>query len=344
MNMKAGLPKLTGMAGREYFERFCEQAGHYIRSKHPQRKIWAVFRHTLLIGVGFVIMYSILYMISNAFRPPEENFDPSVIWIPKSPTLSNFRDALEVLNINELLGNTLAVTLGTTLIQVVVCLLVGYGFARFRFKGCKILFGLVILTIIVPPQNLSTSLYSNFRYFDFLGILRYLEKVTDGAVKPINLIGTYWVSWLPALTGTGLRSGLYIYMYRQYFIGIPKELEEASAIDGCGPYSTFARIMLPNTKNIVITVFLFSIVWNWNDFYTPAMYMQNMPTLARALSEFQSNLQMIASIGGANMDPIVVLTRIQAACLLAILPLLILYIFTQRYFTESIENTGITGI
>ncbi len=329
---------------RHAIDSFIDKARHYIRSKHPQRKIWAVFRHTLLIGIGFVIMYSILYMISNAFRPPSENFDPSVIWIPKSPTLSNFKDALEVLQLEKIMGNTLAITIGTTFIQVIVCLFVGYGFARFRFKGNKLLFGLVILTIIIPPQTLATSMYSKYRYFDLLGIFGLLENITGGAIQRPNLIGNYWAAWLPALTGMGLRSGLYIYMYRQYFLGMPRELDEAAAIDGCGPYSTFLRIMVPNTKNIVITVFLFAIVWNWNDYYTPALYMQGKPTLATSLSEFQNNLQMLANVGGANVDPIVVLTRIQAACLIAILPLLILYIFTQKYFTESIENTGITGI
>lgn len=317
---------------------------HYVRSKHPQRKVWAVVRHAFLVGVGFTILYPVLYMISNAFKPQLENYDPSVIWIPKSPTFQNFRDALTVLDLGGIINDTLAVTLVTTIIQVVICLVVGYGFARFKFRFNNILFALVLLTIIVPPQNIGTSLYSSYRFFDLFGILGALEGITNGAIAPINLIGTYWVSWLPALFGVGLRSGLYIYIYRQYFLGIPRELEEASAIDGCGPYSTFMRIMVPNTKNIVITVFLFSIVWNWNDFYTPAMYMQSKTTLATALSQFQSNLQMLSTIGGANVDPIVVLTRIQAAALLAILPLLVLYIITQRYFTESIENTGITGI
>jgi len=342
--MKTLLLRPTYNNGKDYAAQLVDNARYFIRSKHPQRKVWAVFRHALLIGVSFVILYPLLFMVSNAFRPPAENFDPSVIWIPKSPTLSNFADALEVLQPQELIGNTLAVTFGTSVIQAVICLVVGYGFARFRFKGRGILFALVILTIIVPPQNLATSIYASFRYFDFLGILSFLGRITNGAVKPINLIGSYWVSWLPALTGAGLRSGLYIYMYRQYFTGVPKELEEAAEIDGCGPYGIFTRIMVPNAKNIILAVFLFSIVWNWNDFYTPAMYMQNKPTLAKALSEFQSNLQMLSSVGGLNYDPIVVLTRIQAACLLAILPLLILYVFTQRYFTESIENTGITGI
>lgn len=306
------------------------------------KTLWAVFRGLLLAGISFVLLYPILYMLSNAFKPVAQNYDPSVIWIPKSLTLDNVYDALKVMDFLKTLMTTISVNILSAFLQVASCMVVGYGFARFRFKGRGLLFGLVLLTIIVPPQTLSSSLYFQYRYFDLFGLLQLFKKLS-GVGGPINLIGTNWAFYIPAALGMGLRSGLYIYIFRQFFRGMPLELEDAAYIDGCNPYSTFWRIMLPCSGGAILTVMLFSIVWQWNDFYTPAMFMANRYTIATALAAFQQNLSSLSNVGGLNTDPYIVSTRIQAACLISILPLLIMYLFTQKYFTESIERTGISN-
>ncbi len=312
--------------------------------RHGTAFLMRLFRLTLLASMSFVVLYPMLYMVSNAFKPYMQTYDPSVIWLPKSLTMENIQDAMAILDFNVSLPNTLLTAVVTAFMQVAMCLVVGYGFARFQFKGRKVMFLLVVLTMIVPQQAISTSLYTTYRYFDLFGLLRLMGFVTGGAVKPVNMIDSYWVFWLPAILGMGLRAGLYIFIYRQFFLSMPHELEEAAEIDGCTPVGTFMRVMLPNAGTVMLTVLLFALVWNWNDYYTPAMFMKNHVTLATALSMFQQNLQNLNTIGGNYTDTALIATRMQAACLLCIAPLLVLYAFTQKYFVESVERTGLTGM
>jgi len=302
-------------------------------------------RFALLLALSFVLIYPLLYMLSNAFKPFMQTYDPAVIWLPKSLTMENINDAVQILDFGKAALNTLQTAVVTSVIQVAACMVVGYGFARFNFRGSRIAFLLVVLTMIVPQQTISTSLYTTYRYFDPLGIMSLLSMVTKGAVENhLNLIDKPWLFWLPAMLGMGLRSGIYIFVYRQFFLSMPRELEEAAEIDGCNPVSTFWHVMLPNAGTVVLTVLLFALVWNWNDYYTPAMFMKNHNTLATALASFQSNLQNLGAIGGNYTDTALVATRMQAAGLLVIAPLLILYAFTQRFFVQSVERTGLTGM
>ncbi len=303
----------------------------FARSKRAAgRLFYGICRYALLVTMSFVVLYPLLYMLSNAFKPYMQTYDPAVIWIPKAFTMENIRDAVEILDMGTALVNSCLTAVVTSLIQVGVCLLIGYGFARFDFRLKKGLFPLVLLTMIVPQQTISTSLYTTYRYFGVFGV-------------EMPLIDSYWVFWLPALLGMGLRSGLYTFVYRQFFLGMPRELEEAAEIDGCNPVSTFLRVMLPNAGTVVVTVLLFALVWNWNDYYTPAMFMKNHYTLATALASFQSNLQNLSTVGGNYTDVALITTRMQAACLLCVAPLLILYLCMQKYFVESVERTGLTG-
>jgi multiple sugar transport system permease protein len=303
-----------------------------------------VIRHILLIGISFIILYPIMYMLSNAFKPVDQYYDPSVIWIPKSLTLNNFKIVLLVIDFGNVLKNTFVIAILPALIQTVVCMYVAYGLARFRFKGRRLIIALVILTIIVPSQTISTSLYASYRHMDLFGLIAWLGKITGGAVKVPNLIGTPWVTILPSILAVGFKGGLYIFIFLQFFSGIPKELQEAAAIDGCGSLNTFLKIIVPTTKNITLTVVLLSVVWNWNDYYTPAMFIRTKDTISTAMANFQKNLENLHNMGVSVEDIRTANTQIQAACLLSFIPLVILYIILQRYFTEGIENTGLTGL
>ncbi len=291
--------------------------------------VWPIFRTLILLGLSFVLLYPLLYMLSTAFRPVSEINDPSVIWIPKSLTLENFTTTIEAMNYFEALKNTMTVGVVSALFQTISCAVVGYGFARYRFREREILFALVLLTIIVPPQTIIIPSYENFRFFKIFGF-------------EFNLLDTVWTFWLPSLLGMGLRSGLYILVYRQFFRGIPKEIEEAAYIDGCGPLTTFVRVMAPNAKHAFVTVFLFSVVWHWNDYYLSAMFFNNNMPLAVALTRLRSGLTLMG-IGDEFGDPTTVRTYLQAGSLLVIGPMLALYLFLQKYFTESLERTGIVG-
>lgn len=284
--------------------------------------LWWLIRTALLFGLSFILVYPMLFMLSNAFKPVIENYDPSIIWIPKSLSLANFQNAIEVMQFPISLSNTITVNMVTALIQIFSCLIIGYGFARFKFTGKGLLFAMVLITIIVPQQTIASSLYKNF--------------------SDLKLINSNLLFYIPALLGIGLKSGLYIFVFRQFFRGIPKELDDAATVDGCGTFKIFYRIMLPNAMSALITVFLFSIVWQWSDFYGPAMFL-GKSTIATSLYNFTTNLSQLPGMANNIWDPFFVSTRIQAACLLSIAPLIIIYIFTQRYFVEGIERTGLVG-
>jgi multiple sugar transport system permease protein len=166
-----------------------------------------------------------------------------------------------------------------------------------------------------------------------------LQALT-GSQPSVNLINDPLAFYIPAALGVGIRSGLYIFIFRQFFRGVPKELEEAATVDGCGVFKTFLRIMVPNSGAAFLTVFLFSIVWYWNDFFQTSMLMTGRSTLAVALSSLRLSLRLQ---GVDIYDPFMLTTRLQAGALVTVLPLLIMYIVLQKYFTESVERTGIVG-
>ena len=315
----------------------------WLTSKRPPQIAVSILRHLFMIGVSYVVLYPLMYMVSNAFKPVSQFYDPSIVWIPKSLTLENFYIVSLVIDIWNVLKNTLIIEILPAFISSGICMMVGYGLARFDFPGKKLVLGGLILTIIVPQQTIATSLYSSFRYFDFLGILSALHKVIP-AIGPINLIGTPWVTILPSILGVGLKSGIFIFIYMQFFNGLPKELQEAAAIDGCGPFRTFLKIIVPTAKNINIAVLLLAIVWNWNDYYTPSMFIRTKDTIATAMAAFQRNLENLHNMGLGIGSIQTAQTQVQAACLIAIVPLVVLYIFLQKRFSEGIENSGLTGI
>ena len=305
------------------------------------RKIFSsVIRFALLAALAYQLLYPLLYMLSMALRRPEEAMDPSVIWVPKNFTLSNFTDALRVMDFWDALQNSMIIGVGCGLLDVLSCAFVAYGFARFKFRFSGLLFTLVILTLVVPVQTIILPLYADMKYFDAFGIMKLTSAVTGGP-DSISLVGSYWAFYLPSMLGMGLRSGLYIFIFRQFFKGMPNELEDAAYMDGCGPFKTFFTVMLPNAKNAIITVFLFSFVWHWNEFYMSNLLLGNLKkNFAIALSSLRVDLQSVVNVQTIS-DPLVIVTRIQAGALLAILPLFILYLVTQRYFTDSIEHVAI---
>lgn len=315
----------------------------FIRSHKVMQKLWAVGRQLFMLGISYVVLYPLLYMVSNAFKPVEQYYDPSVVWIPKSLTLENFKIVALVMDIGNVMKNTVIIELLPAVISAMVCMMIGYGLARFNFRGKRFVVACVILTIIVPQQTIASSLYSSFRYFDFLGILKFLHRFIP-AVDTLNLIGTPWVTILPSLLGVGLKSGIFIFIYMQFFTGLPKELQEAAAIDGCGEFRTFLKIIVPTAKNINIAVLLLAVVWNWNDYYTPSMFIRTKDTIATAMASFQANLENLHNMGVGVANIQTAQTQIQAACLITILPLVVLYIFLQKRFSEGIENSGLTGI
>lgn len=301
--------------------------------------VWAVARFVLMLSLAFIILYPVLFMLSMAFRQEVDVYDPTIVWVPKHLTLDNFRDVDKVVHFFTALKNTLVLTVFSSVLQVFTCALAGYGFARFRFKFKGLLFGAMIFTIVVPSQMVSLPNYILFKDVDFFGIIQAIK----GAPSGITLLETPACFFVLAAFGMGIRSGIFILIFQQFFRGMPVELEDAALVDGCGNLKTYFRIMLPNAKTVILVCFLFSFVWYWNDYYLTSIYCASFTTLSTALANLQTGLQQILGNGANAWDQYQIVTIQQACCLLTILPLVVIYVFTQKYFIQSVERTGIVG-
>ncbi|MBE6880469.1 MAG: carbohydrate ABC transporter permease [Ruminococcaceae bacterium] len=308
----------------------------YIFGRRIAEKVWPVFRFLILFGLGFVILYPLLYMLSTSIRPQIEMTDPSVMWIPKNVIFSNFVEVWQAINFPEVLLRTILINVVCSVLQVITCGITGYGFARFKFKGKGLMFGIVIFQIIVPVQVVLIPLYMQFRFFDVFGIIKLITGT------PLNLVSTPAALYLQALFCNGIRAGVFILLFRQFFRGLPKELEDAAYLDGCGPVKTFVKVMIPNAKTSFLTVFIFSIVWYWNDSYVTGMFFTEPYTIAMEINNIATKM-MIFFTGETNGMASDYLVWIEAGCLLSLLPILIMYIFLQKQFVEGVERSGLVG-
>lgn len=300
--------------------------------------IWKILRFFILIGLSYVLVYPILYMLSMAVRTASDVIDPSVIWVPKHFTVEHFSYAFEEMSYFSSMVTTLIMSLVATLLQMISCSMVGYGLARFKFRSSGFWFTLVLLTLIVPAQAITIPLY--FQYMNFSipiisPILEYVFHISMPAFLTVDLIDSWFIFWLTAITATGLRSGLYVYIFRNFFLNIPYEIEEAAVVDGANYFKTFTSIMVPNAGGSYLTVFLFSIVWYWNDTFYTNTFISNKITIAKALGILQS---LTAKMTLSEATP-----KLLAGSLLYIAPLLVMYMILQRYFVQSVERTGIVG-
>ena len=266
-------------------------------------------------------------------------YDPVVINIPAHFTTENYQLAAKLMDYKVALRHSFIVAFTIAALQVAVCTLVGYGFARYEFPLKKFWFMCVLLMIIIPPQVMSTSLYLHFKFFDIFGIFKL---ITGDA---INLRGSVLPYYMMSAGCMGLKNGLYIYLIRQFFRNIPKELEEAAYVDGCGTFKTFVIIMLPDAKPILTSCFLFSFVWQWTDGFYSRMFLGNLKLVSTALSvivdELSSYIMRLLGLQTGTVSVAYSNCILSTGTLMIILPLIILYLFAQRGFVESLSQTGI---
>ncbi len=290
----------------------------------------SILRFCFLLGLCYLFLFPIFYLLLQAFSDPDSLTNPNVVWVPLKLTWNNVQYAIEKINFWNAGKISLIHAVGGTLASLVSCSLVGYGMARYKFAEKGLVFALVVLTIIVPPQTLLVTQY--LQYIDFLG-------------TGISLLDTPWVIILPAFFACGLKNGLYVFIFRQFFLGLPKDLEEAAWVDGCNPFRTFISIIVPSSSSAFITVTLFSFVWHWNDYYYSDMLYtsREMKALVPMLKSVSSSLLTDISDGGATGEALNSRGILGAAGLLIIIVPMVLYLFLQRYFVESIERTGIVG-
>lgn len=307
----------------------------YKAKKTTVSVITSLSRYVFLIAFSYILLYPILYMISHAVRDPLFYLDPTVTWIPKAYSTIQFKNAWEVLKMPGTFINSVTVSIGASLISIVSCGVAAYGLACFDFRGKGILNALLIVLILVPTSMTLIPNYVNYYNFDVLGIFGLIEKIFKIDIQT-NILDTYWAVYLPSITAVGLKSGLCIYIYRQFYRALPKELFEAAWIDGAGPIKTYVSIVIPSSSVAVLTVSLLSIIWHWNDYYTSQMFLPNKETMTMMINDFfYRNVEA--------WDTTVTVDSFLAACLMFIAPTLILYLILQKKFIASIASTGIVG-
>nr|WP_289768732.1 carbohydrate ABC transporter permease [uncultured Acetatifactor sp.] len=322
---------------KTFWERNRESGG-YLLKKNVSDIAYRIIRVFLLFGMCFLILQPILNKISISFMAEEDLYNAMVIAVPENFTTDNYRLAAQFMDYVKTFLNTLVVSLSIAVLQIAVCTLVGYGFARYEFPLKKFWFACVVLMIVIPPQTLSASLYLHFQYFDILGIFKLLTG------NALNLRGSALPYYLMSMGCMGLKNGLYIFMIRQFFRNIPKELEEAAYVDGCGTLKTFVRIMLPDATPILTSCFLFAFVWQWTDGFYSKTFMGNVSLLSRQLQMIADRLDHYivftlhdatgASVGYTN-------AIVATGTLMVIVPLIVLYLFAQKGFVESLSSSGI---
>lgn len=295
-----------------------------------------IARWVFLLSISYILLYPLFYMISVSVKAPMDFVDTTVIWVPKNFSWHNIVTAFNALDYGKSFLNTVSIEIVSALIEVMSCAITAYGLARFEFKEKKILTFILILTILVPIPMIITPLAVRMRYLDVFGILGLIGDLIGTDIRP-NLLNTPWAFYIPSIFAVGLKAGLFTYMYVQFFKGLPKELEEAASIDGAGPVKTFLTIVIPSSGTIFLTVTIFSIIWHWNDTFLSTMFLSKDYPLSVKLSRITS----VKAIGDVY-DPKTV-GVIMAACLLVILPMLIMYCVLQRQFIKSIDRVGIVG-
>ena len=302
--------------------------------KGIKNKLLSLFRFVVILGISYVILAPVIGLVTSSFFSNADAYSPTVFTIPMAPTLERYERALAHLHYLPTLGRTLLFSLTLTLIQLMVCSMAGYGFARFKFPLKKLLFACVVIMIVIPSYTIMLPLYVTFRNFDPLGI------VTLIAGEPINLMGTTWPVYIMTALGCGLRSGLFIYIFNQFFRGLPREIEEAAFVDGAGTWYTYFRIMLVNAMPAVITVSVFSLVWQYNDtFFGRLFLIPNEVLLSKRVATLQANIRTLDRI----IDPTIQQLYVSAGIVLLMLPMVILYLLLQKKFVESVERSGIVG-
>ena len=277
---------------------------------------WKIVRMVILVGLCYIILYPFFIKIMNSFKTVDDFLDPTVRFIPTEFTLENIETVMYQMDYWPTLLNTVVMAVVLGALQMIVSALVGYGLARFKFRGHNLLFFIVIFTLIVPPQTILIPLFLKFRFF--MGF--------------INLVETSWPMVILSATGLGLKNGLYIFLFRQIFKNMPKELEEAAYLDGCSAFRTFGRIMLPSATSMMVTVFLLAFSWLWTDTTYNSLFLTDFPVLSNVVN----------SIGVSGI-PIMAANYKSIAAILSIIPIAILFIFAQKSFVQSIDRAGLVG-
>jgi multiple sugar transport system permease protein len=295
--------------------------------KLMEKHLWsrAVFRtlfYILVFDLAFVFIFPFLYMIVTSLKSQADLLDLTVKWLPNKLEWQNYVVAFKSLEYNKFFMNSFIVTALAIIGHVLSCSFIAYGFARYKFPGRNILFGIVIFSLIVPVQVIIFPLYMQY--------------------SKMGWLNTYLPLTVPTFFGFGIRGGLFVFIFRQFFMGLPYELEEAARIDGCGPLKIFWKIVLPISKSSILVSAVLAMVWHWNEYFESIIYFTK-PGMGLLPARLPAMYSMLIAEKVIEEEVIFNEAMVMAATFLVILPILVVYSFLQKKFMEGIERTGLTG-
>ena len=307
--------------------------------------LYKLFRYALLIGISYVVMFPVIKMISSSFTSAYELYTEDSGFLPDRATFENFKHAMfgkgASFKYLEYAKNSAKIALISTALQLFSCSLVGYGLGRYKFKGNALVYACVLFTIILPVQTAIVPLYYEYRWFDIFGIGKIIGLFT-GETFTVSILKNYMSFYVPALVAVGFNSGIYIFLFRQFFASMPRDLEEAAKIDGCNPLTIYLRVMLPNIKPVIVTVALLSVIYYWNDSLLSGVFIlkeEDGMTLMVALEDAVQR----QSFFNKGLDAMTWMADRYAIILASVTPLMIFFLFGQRFFVECMDRSGSKG-
>jgi len=337
---------MTGEGGARVKERLgleWKKRVHQQTVRHAARTAaWKVVHFILTFGLCFLVLLPVLRQISLMFMSADDVFDVTVAYLPKNFSLMFVELCVKVLDFPKTVLTTFLASFAIAAVQALSCSFIAYGLARFRFLLRGPLFVMVVLTLMVPPVVLLLPQYFLLSHFDPFGLVTLLSGRAGG----LSLLNTWWPFILVSLTGVGFKNGLYIYLMIQYYKSFPVALEEAAAIDGIGTLRFYLTIAQRLALTLIATCFILAFVWQWSDIQFTMYYMPQAPLLSiklRTLIEAASQILMpnLDSTARVRMPTAYENAVSSAGMVLGMAPLVVVYLFTQRFLTESIERTGI---
>ena len=271
------------------------------------KNLRVVFGYLILILIAISMLYPFFAMVNLSFVPNEEIFSNAGKIFHTPLTVQNYKNVFEDIPLSTYFINSLIVALITTIGQVIIASMAGYAFARLNFKYRDVLFLIILITMLIPPQVNIIPLF-------FL-------------MRELHLIDTYQALILPGLFG-----GFGVFMMRQYFLGLPKDLEESAKIDGCNPFETFFKIALPLAMPVVATLAIFTFVSSWNSFMWPLIVTnsEGMRTLPVGLAIFKGSFREITLWG-----------ELLACSVICTIPVVGVFLLGKKYFINDILQGGV---
>lgn len=307
--------------------------GKYSSVSGYKRLLVKIAMYLLLLGLAFVFIYPFIYMVITSLKSDADLNSLSVQWIPTELKFENYFVAIDILKAGRYLKNSLFVTIVASVGHIISCSFIGYGFARFNFPFKKFLFACVILAFIVPVQTLIIPMYLTYSNLGWLD--SYLPLI------------------VPTFFGFGLKGALYVFLFRQFYLTLPRDLENAARIDGCGFLMTYWKIVFPLAQSTLMVALVLSVVWHWNDFYEPAIFVSKarlgflpprLNSIVAAVNALpEQMMELLASLGLQDGEDTLNNAVVMSGATLISAPVLVFFAFAQRKFMQGIERTGITG-